>query len=110
MTRLRYIDRDGRLVDDSVALDGRGVIRDGYGVRVPMEVMDAERRRVAGDARRRKVVARDPMGRVASTYEEEEEDAVNDAARFGLTDAYGLHKPGYRYATDAAAFDAKQEA
>src|SRR5262249_2134175 len=27
-----------------------------------------------------------------------------------LTDAYGLHKPGYRYATDAAAFDAKQEA
>jgi len=94
--------RSRRNVDDAEAFDERGIVRDGYGLRVPLTLMDSTQRRVAADAKRRKVVERDPMGRVRSTFEEEEEE--EDAARFGVNDALALHKPGYRYNTDAAAF------
>jgi hypothetical protein len=109
MTRRRYIDRDGRLVDDSVALDARGVLKDGYGLRTPMQFMDAEQRRVARDARRRKVVERDPMGRVRSTFAEEEEEGADAMT----TDAQlALHRPGYRTSTrvnDDAAVEAYRQ-
>ena len=96
---------------------------------------------------RRKTVQRDPSGRIASTYEEEEEeDAIlrdgqsfrvplymrdgiinpdltptqrgkamhqtEDAAarKFGLTDGLQLHRPGFRYNTDAAAVERSRQA
>ena len=94
--------RSGRRVDDDVAFDARGVIRDGFGLRVPMEFMDSIQRQVA-DAKRRKTVQYDPQGCVKSTFEEEvEEDAMTfDAA---------MHRPGYRYATDASVNDAAVKA
>jgi len=82
--------RDHSPVDDDDAFDERGVIRDGYGVRVPLFMMDSMQKAVRADARRRKAVERDPMGRVRSTFEEEEADAM-------MTDAeLSLHRPGYR--------------
>src|SRR5262249_42559543 len=65
--------RDRRPVDDDVAFDARGVIRDGFGLRVPMEFMDSIQRQVA-DAKRRKTVQYDPQGCVKSTFEEEVEE------------------------------------
>src|SRR5262245_45791037 len=86
----RYIDRHGRLVDASAALDARGVLKDGFGVHTPLFMMDAVQKSVA-DAKRRRVTEFDPMGRKRSTFEEEiEEDAaLSDAA-------LALHRPGYR--------------
>ena len=100
---------------------------------------------------RRRTVQRDPLGRIASTYEEENEEnedallkdgetfrvplymrdgAINpdltqsqrakagahqqyqDAAarKFGLTDGLQLHRPGFRYNTDAAAQERTRQA
>src|SRR5262249_52635678 len=82
--------RTRRPADDDDAFDERGVIRDGYGMRVPLYLMDSMQRAIAVDARRRrKIVGRDPFGRVASSYEEEEEE---DA----MTIDAALHRPGYR--------------
>jgi hypothetical protein len=92
MTRRRYIDRDGRLVDASVALDARGCIRDGFGLHTPLFLMDSVQRSVARDAKRRKTVQYDPQGRVKSTFEEEE-------AADGMT--FDAHRPGYRFSADA---------
>lgn len=70
--------RDGRIVAADEALDARGILRDGYGMRAPMLMLDALQRSVAGD---RKVQARDPMGREAGTYEEEEPDEDDEPRR-----------------------------
>ena len=95
MIRPRYRDDDDRIV------------RDGEAVRVPLTMMDSVQRRVAADAKRRKVVERDPMGRVRSTFEEEvEEDAMTTDAQLAL------HRPGYRTSTrvnDDAAVEAYRQ-
>jgi hypothetical protein len=96
MSQRRYIDRDGRLVDANVALDERGVLKDGFGVHTPLFLMDATQREIAHDAKRKKVTQYDPYGRVKSTYEEETE------ADSMMTDAQlALHRPGYRTSTTA---------
>jgi len=95
-------------VDDDEAFDERGVIRDGYGMRVPLLMQDSVQRAVRADARRRKVVARRPAGSRATTYTEEEEE--EDAA-FGDA-ALALHRPGYRTSTrvnDDAAVEAYRQ-
>ena len=100
--------RSRRPVDDDVAFDERGVIRDGYGMTVPLFLQDALQKAVRADARRRKVVERDPMGRVRSTFEEEEEE--DDATTIDAELA--MHKPGYRSSAavnDAAAHAAYDE-
>jgi len=87
--RFQVFDARGRPVDDDDAFDERGVIRDGYGMRVPLEFMDSTQKAVRTDARK-KVTQFDPFGRVKSTYEEEEANSM-------MTDAeLALHRPGYR--------------
>src|SRR5262249_50506383 len=89
-------------VDDDDAFEN-GVLKDGYGMRVPLTMMDSMQKAVAADARRRKVVERDPMGRVRSTFEEEEEDdEIKTDAAVTVCDALGrdglyLHQPGFRF-------------
>jgi hypothetical protein len=101
MTRRRHqvFDARGRPVDDDVVPDG------GW-VRTPMWAMDGVQREIAADARRRKVVELDPMGRVRSTFEEEEE-IEEDATTIDAA----MHRPGYRTArvSDAAAHTAYDE-
>jgi hypothetical protein len=88
--------RDGRVVDEREGLDERGVLRDGFGMRVPLYLCDSMQKGVAADAKRRsRVVQRDPMGRVRSVYEEEEEAA--DGAMFDAA----LHRPGFRVLSGA---------
>jgi hypothetical protein len=74
--------------------DDDRIVADGEAVHVPLMMMDSTQRAVATDALRRKVVQRDPMGRVASTYEEEPEEEQEDAASSDA--ALALHRPGYR--------------
>jgi hypothetical protein len=92
--------------DDDSPFDARGVLKDGRSIRVEMLAMDA------GDGdedlissrskhKRRKVQQRDPKGREAGTYEEEEDAVIEtDMApmivdAFGLSD--GLSRPGSRH-------------
>jgi hypothetical protein len=79
--------------------DDDRIVRDGEAVRVPLVMMDSTQRAVVADARRR-VVVRDPLGRVTGYAEEEEQAdaAFSDAA-------LALHRPGYRYTTDATVND-----
>jgi len=84
--------RDYRNVDDATAFDERGVLKDGYGVRVPLEFMDSTQRAVARDARRR-TTQRDPQGRLVSTYTEEEEE---ESDAMTIDAELALHRPGYR--------------
>jgi hypothetical protein len=91
--RYQVYDARGRPVDDDVGFDANGAIRDGYGMRVPLFMMDSTQKAIAADARRKKVTQYDPYGRVKSTYEEEEADSM-------MTDAeLALHRPGYRTST-----------
>jgi hypothetical protein len=94
--KIEVFDRHGNVVHDDV-------IPDGGHVHVPMMLRDADQVR-----RRRKVQQRDPMGREAGTFEEEEdnkEDAMSidtDAATivvdgFGRSDLAAMSRPGSRY-------------
>ena len=98
-------DRHGRKRDE----DDDAPLRDGETLRVPMFMMDSSNStplqraiakhsheitdKISSDARRRKVVERDPQGRLKATYEEEEEEQkdaamiANDATY--ITDATG---------------------
>jgi len=88
--------RNRRPVDDDDAFDERGVLRDGCRSRTPMWAMDSLQKAVAAGA-----------GRVASTYEEEEEaDAMTTDAQLAM------HRPGYRTSThvsDDAAVEAYRQ-
>lgn len=46
----QYCTRDGRTVDASEALDADGTLRNGYGIRTPIHLMDSMQRDIAGDA------------------------------------------------------------
>jgi len=87
----QVFDRDGFPVDHDVT-----IVPDGGHVRVPLmfaDGLDDVQRSVARDAKRRKTTQCDPFGRVKSTFEEEEADAM-------MTDAeLALHRPGYRTST-----------
>jgi hypothetical protein len=81
--RRRYIDRDGRLVDASVALDERGCVKDGFGLRTPMQFMDSMQREIATT---RSTRLHDGQGGPVG------------------------HKPGFVYASDASVYAARDEA
>lgn len=95
---------DGREVGADEALDRRGIIKDGFSMRVPMIMRDG--------VRNRKTVQYDPARRLMSTFESREEDedeheqerTESDAATVsdGTSNPLGLHKPGFRFTTDAA--------
>src|SRR5262249_17504283 len=91
-----YCNRAGRAVMADEALDASGLLRDGYGVRVPLQMCDGLQRDVASyfdGKRRRKTVARDPLGREMATYEEEEEPRRrrrHEDAATGFTDSRGV--------------------
>src|SRR5262245_18564353 len=107
--RRRYIDRHGRSVDDHEALDGRGCVKDGYGVRVALTMTDARHRM--------KTVHREPFGRELGSFEteverddEDDRGRRDDAALSGA--ALALHRPGYRASTrvnDDAAVEAYRQ-
>jgi hypothetical protein len=92
MTRKSYeiVGRDGRIVDDD-----HPVLRDGETLRVPLHMRDHEtlspqqREVMAGKAARR---------------------ADDAARRFGLDDGLALHRPGQRFAVDAAARERVEQA
>ena len=85
--RYGMFDRDGHAIDDAVCPDG-GSVRVSM---LAMDGLDDVQRGIAADAKRRKTVQYDPFGRVKSTFEEEEADAMTfDAA---------MHRPGYRSST-----------
>lgn len=101
--------------DNPLAFDENGILKDGYGFRVPLQMMDsaAPPRRASEplvietglglgrefyrDGRRRKV--QDPMGRESGTFEEEESN-----------DAMAAYRPGYRTVADAGAIAARDAA
>jgi hypothetical protein len=69
-----YLDARGHEVDERDAHDERGILRDGYRCRVPLEMRDAM---FAEDASRRRThTERDPMAREVATFHEQiDEDA-----------------------------------
>jgi hypothetical protein len=102
----RYFSRDGREVAESEAVDERGVVRDGFRLRVPVEMRDASPSSPTAimmysgmgthstfyddieDRRRSRTVVRDPKGRLLQTREtEEEEDSAMD-----FTDAEAVRR------------------
>jgi len=66
----QIIDKRGRVVARDENEDAP--LRDGESLRVPMWAMDGFQRAVVNDARRKKVVERDRLGRLKANYEEEE--------------------------------------
>lgn len=92
--------------DEDAVTNVRGALRDGERLRVPLYLMDADRRR--------RVIQRDPFGREQATYtedpdeaDEEREEARADAVTCSdgiYNDPLALMRPGYRLApVDAAA-------
>ena len=79
-------DARGNLVDDDVAFDEHGAIRDGLGLRVPMQFMDSMQREIATNARTRGTRLHDGQGGPVG------------------------HMPGFVYAGDASVYDAREEA
>jgi hypothetical protein len=96
--RIEVLDRHGHVIDTDV-------VPDGGRVHVPLMLRDGDEDLISSRSarRRRKVQQRDPEGREAGTYEEEEDSAMRietDMApmivdAFGLTD--GLSRPGSRH-------------
>jgi hypothetical protein len=111
---------------DVTALDENGLLRDGHSLRVPREMMDSKPPpprapevmtirtslpwRGPGSLRehfyedgspkpRRRTVERDPMGREAATFEEED-DVADAAVRAAFADqaTFGAYRPGFRSA------------
>ena len=63
-----YCNRRGDTVTDDEALDGAGNLRNGFGLRVPLQLCDSLQRSIAEDAKRRsRTLHRDPMGRELGT-------------------------------------------
>ena len=59
-----YCNRHGDTVTADEALDAAGNLRNGFGLRIPLQMCDSLQRSVAEDAKRRsKTLHRDPMGR-----------------------------------------------
>ena len=86
------IDRHGRVVPD----DDDPVLRDGQTLRVPLHMRDHE----TLSPQQREVMA-DKAARLS----------LDDAARrFGLDDGLALHRPGQRFAIDAAARERVEQA
>jgi hypothetical protein len=92
MMRKSYeiVGRDGRIVDDD-----HPVLRDGETLRVPLHMRDHE----TLSPQQREVMA-DKAARL-------EDEA---AKRFGLDDGLALHRPGQRFAVDAAARERVEQA
>jgi hypothetical protein len=119
----QYCDGSGRVVDESIALDSNGRLRNGFGLRTPMHLMDSLQRSVAEFAdrkRRKRTVARDPMGRELGTEEEEEEEEEcgerqgrrrrkEDAATTTFTDSRGITFTDQRMTAAQDALDHLQE-
>ena len=83
-----YCNRHGDTVTENEALDGAGNLRNGFGLRVPLQMCDSLQRSIAEDAKRRsKTLHRDPMGRELGTSEEEEEEDRVAAASVTLPPA-----------------------
>src|SRR5215813_2341988 len=121
MRGCQIFDRHGNEVLDR---DEDEPLRDGESMRVPMFLMDstnstalqraiAEYSRKSGtdklvrDARRKKIVQRDPMGRLQSEFEEEEDDAmISDECTF--TDSRGVTFTDHRIADTRRALERLQ--
>ena len=90
-----YCNRRGDTVTADEALDAAGNLRNGFGMRIPLQMCDSLQRSVAEDGKRRsKTLHRDPKGRELGTSEEEEEEEPRrrskcDAAT-GFTDSRGV--------------------
>jgi hypothetical protein len=71
------LDADGRVIDDD-AFDENGGLKDGRSIKLPVRLFDSAGC-IVDDAfrRRKKVTQRDPRGREISTFEEEEDDAMD---------------------------------
>ena len=70
--------------------DSRGILRDGQSVRVPLYMRDGSIN-----------PSLTPTQRAKAQHDQQTADA--QARTFGLQDALQLHRPGFRYNTDAAA-------
>lgn len=70
--------------------DSRGILRDGQSVRVPLYMRDGSIN-----------PSLTPTQRAKAQHDQQTADA--QARKFGLQDALQLHRPGFRYNTDAAA-------
>ena len=82
-----YCDRAGNAVTADEALDAAGNLRNGFGMRVPLQLCDSMQRDVAefyDGKRRTRTQYRDPQGREAGTSETEEERR-NPAAGASVT-------------------------
>src|SRR5262249_46317741 len=118
----QIFDRHGNEVLDR---DEDEPLRDGESMRVPMFLMDstnstalqrgiAEHSRKSGtdklmrDARRKKIVQRDPMGRLQSEFEEEEDDAMISDNECTFTDSRGVTFTDHRIADTRRALERLQ--
>ena len=122
MRGCQIFDRHGNEVLDR---DDDEPLRDGESMRVPMLLMDstnstalqrgiAEHSRKSGtdklmrDARRKKIVQRDPMGRLQSEFEEEEDDAMISDNECTFTDSRGVTFTDHRIADTRRALERLQ--
>ena len=94
-----YCNRRGDTVTADEALDAAGNLRNGFGLRVPLQMCDSLQRDVAefyDGQRRTKTLHRDPMGRELGSSEEEEDEPDEPRRRSkcdavtGFTDSRGV--------------------
>ena len=108
-----YCDVRGREVDEAEALDARGRLKSGFGMRVPLQLCDSMQKAIAEFAdkmRRKRLTESDPRGRERGTLEEESDEHddsawerhhnASDAAN-GFFDSRGIWFPPDQRLVDA---------